>query len=308
MSHSVDDPKNFGRVNVLMGGSSAERKISLASGCAVLESLRRQGVDAEAVDPADRWMTVLCRHRPDRVFIMLHGRGGEDGTIQGALDLLGVPYTGSGISGSVLAMDKMRCKWIWQGCGLPTPRFVKLKQDSEHGRIAAEIGLPLVVKPANEGSSLGMTIVNTVDEMAAAWSDARSYDENVIAEQWINGREYTVAILGEQALPLVRIETPRRFYDYIAKYDADDTRYYCPSGLDHTREQSLQAIARSAFYAIGAQGWGRVDIICDVEERPWLIEVNTVPGMTDHSLVPKAAQAANISFDTLVWRILETSM
>ena len=308
MSHSVGDPKNFGRVNVLMGGSSAERKVSLASGCAVLESLRRQGVDAEAIDPADRWMTVLCRHRPDRVFIMLHGRGGEDGTIQGALDLLGVPYTGSGISGSVLAMDKMRCKWIWQGYGLPTPRFVELKQDSEYGRIAAEIGLPLVVKPANEGSSLGMTIVNTVDEMAAAWSDARSYDENVIAEQWINGREYTVAILGEQALPLVRIETPRRFYDYIAKYDADDTRYYCPSGLDHTREQSLQAMARSAFYAIGAQGWGRVDIICDVEDRPWLIEVNTVPGMTDHSLVPKAAQAANISFDTLVWRILETSM
>ena len=291
-----------------MGGSSAERKVSLASGCAVLESLRRQGVDAEAIDPADRWMTVLCRHRPDRVFIMLHGRGGEDGTIQGALDLLGVPYTGSGISGSVLAMDKMRCKWIWQGYGLPTPRFVELKQDSEYGRIAAEIGLPLVVKPANEGSSLGMTIVNTVDEMAAAWSDARSYDENVIAEQWINGREYTVAILGEQALPLVRIETPRRFYDYIAKYDADDTRYYCPSGLDHTREQSLQAMARSAFYAIGAQGWGRVDIICDVENRPWLIEVNTGPGMTDHSLVPKAAQAANISFDTLVWRILETSM
>jgi len=310
MTHApVNDPRVFGRVLVLLGGSSAERQISLASGRAVLDSLRRQGIDVQALDPFETDLIHAVQdHKPDRVFIIMHGRGGEDGTVQGVLDFLGIPYTGSGLAGSALTMDKMRCKWVWQGCGLATPHFAVVRQDSDPAGIRDEVGFPMVVKPSAEGSSLGMSIVRSLEEIPDAWALARRYGRDVFAEQWVEGREYTVAIIKDRALPAVRIETPRQFYDYTAKYDATDTRYYCPAGLDSDREKVLDELALEAFAVVGARGWGRVDLICDRNDQPWLIEINTVPGMTDHSLVPKAAQAAQISFDQLVWQILETSI
>ena len=298
----------FGKVAVLMGGLSAERAVSLKSGAAVLEALQRQGVDAQGIDVGQDITQVLLAGNFDRVFIALHGRGGEDGVIQGLLETLGLPYTGSGVLGSALSMDKIRSKQIWRAAKLSTPPFLLLPPESHWGQVAAEIGLPVAVKPAREGSSLGTTRVEQASDLEAAWREAQRFDAEVLAEQWIEGAEYTVAILDGEALPVIRLETPRSFYDYQAKYEAMDTRYHCPCGLDAEAEQRLQTLALRAFKALGASGWGRVDIMLDAEGRPWLLENNTVPGLTDHSLVPMAAKAAGMDFDALVLRILATSL
>lgn len=304
----MNNPARFGKVAVLFGGTSAEREVSLKSGRAVLAALLRGGVDAHGVDVVDN--TILETLRTGgfaRVFIVLHGRGGEDGVIQGALETLGLPYTGSGVLGSALGMDKVRTKQIWQAAGLPTPKFLLLESEADLGRVETELGFPVMIKPAHEGSSIGMSKVERAEDVLAAWRTAMQYDRAVLAECWISGHEYTASMLGEQALPLIRLETPHAFYDYQAKYFADDTRYHCPCGLPEVEELQLRALARRAFRAVAARGWGRVDFMCDHNGRPYLIEVNTVPGMTDHSLVPMAARAAGIDFDALVLRILEDS-
>ncbi|MGQ9659259.1 MAG: D-alanine--D-alanine ligase [Thermochromatium sp.] len=300
-------PERFGKVALLMGGQSAEREISLKSGRAVHEALRRLGVEVEPIDPDATILERLRAGRYDRAFIILHGRGGEDGRIQGALETIGLPYTGSGVLGSALGMDKYRCKLIWASCGLPTPEFVLLR-DARDLPAAAELGFPLMIKPVHEGSSIGMARVESVEGLEAAWRAAFAFDSLVLAERWIQGLELTCAILGREALPMIRLETPRAFYDYEAKYSADSTRYHCPSGLDVEVEDRLRALALQAFDVVGASGWGRVDLMLDAAGQPFLLEINTVPGMTDHSLVPMAARAAGIDFDELVWRILETSL
>jgi D-alanine-D-alanine ligase len=303
----VQDPKAFGRVAVLMGGRSAEREVSLKSGRAVHDALLQRGVDAHAVDAGESVLQQLGRDF-DRVFIALHGRGGEDGVIQGALEILGLPYTGSGVLGSALGMDKLRSKWLWQSLGLSVPEFVVIDDDIKPDELIAKLGLPLMIKPSREGSSLGMSKVTEAAQLPAALTAARQLDDCVIAERFIQGGEYTCAILGREALPMIRIETPRAFYDYQAKYFADDTRYICPCGLGHARETEFQSLALQAFDALDCRGWGRVDFMVDDAGRPWLIEVNTVPGLTDHSLVPMAARQAGLSFDELVWRILEETL
>ncbi|MDY0050156.1 MAG: D-alanine--D-alanine ligase [Halothiobacillaceae bacterium] len=296
--------QDFGRVGVLMGGWSAEREVSLNSGARVLEALREQGVAAVGVDARrDTILGVLERERFDRVFIVMHGRGGEDGVIQGALEVLGIPYTGSGVLGSALGMDKLRTKQVWRGARLPTPAFRVLNGENDVREAAVELGLPLMIKPVLEGSSIGMSKVRREADLAAAYTLARDYGP-VIAERFVQGAEYTVGILDGQALPSIRLETPHDFYDFEAKYLADDTRYLCPSGLSKAQEQSVQALALQAFAAVGASGWGRVDLMLDEAGEPWLLEVNTVPGMTDHSLVPMAARVAGIDFGALVLRIL----
>ncbi|MFQ5488951.1 MAG: D-alanine--D-alanine ligase [Gammaproteobacteria bacterium] len=301
----VTAPGDFGRVAVLMGGRAAERAISLQSGTAVLASLQRSGVDAVGVDVDEAVLRRLQEGAFSRAFIVLHGRGGEDGVMQGALETLGLPYTGSGVLASALSMDKLRSKQLWQGAGLPTPPAAALNGEADLESVLAQLGLPLIVKPVHEGSSLGMSRVDEAGDLARAWQAARALDREVLAERWVDGVEYTAAILGEMVLPLIRIETPRAFYDFAAKYEAQDTRFLCPCGLPAAREAELQALALAAFRALGCRGWGRVDLICAGDGRPWLIEINTVPGMTNHSLVPMAARAADIDFDELVWRILE---
>jgi D-alanine-D-alanine ligase len=304
---SAQSADAFGKVAVLLGGRAAERAISLKSGSAVLAALLRRGVDAHAVDPDEQVLERLQAGAFDRAFIMLHGRGGEDGQIQGALETIGMPYTGSGVLGSALGMDKYRCKLAWAGCGLPTAESVLLRTDNDLPD-AARLGFPLMIKPVHEGSSIGMARVEDADSLADAWRAARSYDALVLAERWIQGAEYTCAVLGREALPMIRLETPHAFYDFDAKYRADSTRYLCPCGLSETEESRLQQLALDAFEATGASGWGRVDLMVDDGGRPFLLEINTVPGMTDHSLVPMAARTAGLDFDTLVWRILETSL
>jgi D-alanine-D-alanine ligase len=303
----VQDPKAFGRVAVLMGGRSAEREISLKSGRAVHAALLQRGVDAHAVDAGEDVWRQLGQGF-DRVFIILHGRGGEDGVIQGALETLGLPYTGSGVLGSALGMDKLRSKWLWQALGLAVPEFVVIDDETRPDELIARLGLPLMIKPSREGSSLGVSKVTDAAQLPAALAAARELDDCVIAERFIQGGEYTCAVLGHEALPMIRIETPRAFYDYQAKYFATDTRYICPCGLDQAQEAELQRLALRAFQVLGCYGWGRVDFMVDGAGRPWLIEVNTVPGMTDHSLVPMAARQAGLSFDDLVWRILEETL
>ena len=303
----VQDPKAFGRVAVLMGGRSAEREVSLKSGRAVHGALLQRGVDAHSVDAGESVLQQLGRDF-DRVFIALHGRGGEDGVIQGALETLGLPYTGSGVLGSALGMDKLRSKWLWQSLGLAVPEFVVIDDGIKSDELIAKLGLPLMIKPSREGSSLGMSKVTEAAQLPAALTAARQLDDCVIAERFIQGGEYTCAILGREALPMIRIETPRAFYDYQAKYFADDTRYVCPCGLGHAQETEFQRLALKAFDALDCRGWGRVDFMVDDTGRPWLIEVNTVPGLTDHSLVPMAARQAGLSFDELVWRILEETL
>ncbi len=294
--------QRVGRVAVLQGGTSAERPISLKSGAAVLAALQRQGVCAEAFDPAERRLEELAAF--DAAFIALHGRGGEDGTVQGLLELLGVPYTGSGVLGSALGMDKWRCKRLWQGVGLPTPAGQLLDAAAP----APQIGWPLIIKPSREGSSLGMARVEGPEELAAAYREAAVYDTAVLAEQWVEGTEYTVALLGDRALPSIRLETSHAFFDYAAKYEAADTGHHCPSGLDAADEAQLGELCRAAFRAVGGHGWGRVDVMRDTAGHWWLLEVNTIPGMTDHSLVPIAAAEAGIGFDELVVRILEEAL
>jgi D-alanine-D-alanine ligase len=298
---------DFGRVAVLMGGWAAEREVSLVSGRAVLDGLRRRGVDAYGIDADPQVLSVLADGRYDRVFNVLHGRGGEDGVIQGVLEVLGLPYTGSGVLGSAIGMDKYRSKLLFRSLGLPTPPFELIRSADDLARVEA-LGFPLMVKPALEGSSIGMSRVENPDELHAAWRTAAEYDSHVMAEAWVEGAEYTAAVLGERALPLIRLETPHVFYDYDAKYVANDTRYLIPCGLDAALEAELQGLALAAFDAIGASGWGRVDILMDRAQRPYLIEVNTVPGMTGHSLVPMAAQAVGLSFDDLVWSILAQTL
>ena len=298
-------PEGFGKVAVLLGGRSAEREVSLKSGAMVLAALRSRGIDAHAFDPRDRGLEELIAERFQRVFIALHGRFGEDGTIQGALEYLGLPYTGSGVMASALAMDKLRTKLIWRAAGIPSPDHVILVADSDWATVAAELGLPMMVKPAREGSSIGISKVDSLERLEPAYAAAARHDATVIAERFVEGQELTAAILGDEALPLIRLETPRVFYDYEAKYSANDTRYLIPCGLSAEREREVQALALSAFRAVGASGWGRVDLMCDRAGRACCLEVNTIPGMTDHSLVPMAARARGIGFDELVVRILE---
>ena len=302
------DPNVFGKVAVLMGGQSAERDVSLKSGAAVYQALVNQKVNAHEIDVGHNIFSVLSSGNFDRVFIALHGRGGEDGTIQGALEILQLPYTGSGVMASALAMDKLRTKYAWMGQGLPTPGYTTLNADSDFNDVVAKYGLPLMVKPAHEGSSIGMSKVTKAEQLKPAYENAAKYDSEVFVEQWITGKEYTVAILDGVALPAIRLETPNEFYDYHAKYVADDTSYHLPCGLDEAAEKQLQTLAVNAFNGIGARGWGRVDILCDEKGNPYLIELNTIPGLTDHSLVPMAAKHAGISFDELVIRILQTTL
>jgi D-alanine-D-alanine ligase len=295
----------LGKVAVLLGGKSAEREVSLKSGAMVLAALKRKGVDAHAFDPGERGIDALIAEKFNRVFIALHGRYGEDGTIQGALELLEIPYTGSGVLASALAMDKWRTKLVWQACGIPTPRHELLNAHSDFDGVATRLGLPLMVKPANEGSSIGMSKVRAPEDLPQAYALAAKYDSVVLAESFIEGTELTGGVLGDTALPLIRLETPRDFYDYEAKYVANDTRYIIPCSLPPDAERVIQEEVLRAFRTLGCGGWGRVDLMLDRSGKPFLLEVNTSPGMTDHSLVPMAARYAGIAFDELCLRILE---
>ncbi|MGN6452542.1 MAG: D-alanine--D-alanine ligase [Steroidobacteraceae bacterium] len=303
----VSDPVAFGRVAVLFGGDSSEREISLLSGNAVLEALRSRGVDAHAFDPRELPLSDLRTARFERVWIALHGPGGEDGTLQGALEYMGVPYTGSGVMGSAICMDKLRTKRLALAVGVPTAEFVVLQGPADFELALERLKLPLIVKPATQGSSVGMSKVDRPEELPIAFATACKLESLVFAEPWIPGKEYTVAILQGEALPSIRIETPKTFYDYEAKYFRDDTRYFCPSGLAAGAEQHLKSLALAAFEAAGAGGWGRVDFMMDAAGRPLLLEINTIPGMTSHSLVPMAARAVGIDFAEVAWRVLETS-
>jgi D-alanine-D-alanine ligase len=299
---------NGAKVAVLMGGSSAEREISLLSGNGVLQALRSKGVNALAFDPSERDLFDLKREGYARCFIALHGRGGEDGTVQGALEVLGIPYTGSGVLGSAIAMDKWRSKMIWLANGLPTPRYRILCANDDWNAVARELGLPLIVKPANEGSTLGLTKVSSVAQLPAAYElAAKKFHDLALAEQFIDGPEYTASIVGDEALPLIRIEAPQGNYDYENKYFTDATKYICPCGLPSAKEEALKALALKAFRLAGCTGWGRVDLMLDAKGEPWLLEVNTSPGMTGHSLVPMAAKAIGISYEDLCVKILEGS-
>ncbi|MBL8480911.1 MAG: D-alanine--D-alanine ligase [Rhodocyclaceae bacterium] len=296
---------NFGKVAVLMGGKSAEREISLMSGTAVLNALRARGVDAHAFDPAASSPCELRDLGYERCFIALHGRGGEDGTLQGVLDTLGLPYTGSGVMASAIAMDKWRTKMIWQSAGLPTPQYRIVDADTDWQALARELGMPLFIKPAREGSSVGAGKVEHAEQLAAAYAAAARHDALVLAEQYIVGQELTAPFLGDSALPLIRIEAPQGNYDYQNKYFTDSVRYHCPSGLDEQTETALRKLVLRAGALLGCRGWGRTDLMLDAAGRPWLLEMNTSPGMTGHSLVPMSARAAGMGFEDLCLRILE---
>lgn len=301
------DPTRFGRVAVVYGGWSAEREVSLKSGAEVLAGLQRAGVDAHGVDADRDILHVLADGGYDRVFLILHGRGGEDGQIQGGLEILGLPYTGSGVLGSALAMDKLGTKRFWAGAGLPTPLWRTLDTLADAEACVETLGLPLMVKPTLEGSSIGMTKVTAADGIESAWREAARFGP-AIAERFIDGPEVTVALVGDTPLPAIRLETPRSFYDYAAKYEAETTQYHLPSGLPAATEERCRALSLAAFRALGGAGWGRVDLMLDAVGEPWLIEANTAPGMTDHSLVPMAAAHAGIGFDELVVRILAQTL
>lgn len=302
------DPHSFGQVALVVGGDSGEREVSLRGGRAVAAALEALGVQFSVVDGPRRLLEQIAAGHYDRVLNLLHGRGGEDGSLQGALSVYGVPVTGSGVLASALTMDKLQSKRVWTACGLPTPEWAVAESVDQAEEILKQLAPPLFVKPAREGSSLGMSRVGQAEELAPALEMALGHDRTVLVERMIQGREYTAAVLGDRVLPLIRLETPREFYDYQAKYEADDTRYHCPCGLDEQAEAELASLARRAFDVLGASGWGRVDMMTDDEGRPWLLEVNTTPGMTDHSLMPMAAAAAGIDFEELVWRILQTSL
>lgn len=305
---STREPQAFGRVAVLYGGKSAEREVSLKSGAAVLAALQAAGVDAFGIDVGDDLLVRLSNERIDRAFIVLHGRGGEDGSMQGLLECAGIPYTGSGILASALAMDKLRTKQVWQSLGLPTPRHAVLASEADCHAAAESLGFPLIVKPAHEGSSIGMAKVAGIAELIAAWRAASAYDSQVLVEQWIQGPEFTIATLRGAVLPPIGLGTPHTFYDYDAKYLANDTQYRIPCGLDSAKEQALKELSARACDAVGIKGWARVDVMQDSAGAFWLLEVNTVPGMTDHSLVPMAARAAGLDFQQLVLAILDASM
>jgi len=299
--------QHFGKVAVLMGGPSAEREISLKSGAAILTALKKSNVHAEAIDVSTDVFEKLHSGKYERAFIALHGPLGEDGCIQGGLEVMGMPYSGSGVMASSICMNKLMTKQIWQGCGIPTPKYRVLSDELGENELITELGLPMIFKPVSQGSSIGITKVNNKAEIAPAWVSARNYEETVIAEQWVEGREYTIAMLDGKALPVIRLETSRSFYDYDAKYQSNDTQYHCPCGLSEALEKQIQKLAMQAFNATEASGWGRVDVMLDKNDQPWFLEANTVPGMTDHSLVPMAAKAKNISLNELVIKILQTS-
>ncbi|MBZ9611361.1 D-alanine--D-alanine ligase [Rheinheimera maricola] len=295
----------LGKVAVMFGGLSAERDVSLRSGAAVLKALQDAGVNAFAFDPKTASLADLAASGATRVFIVLHGRGGEDGSMQGALQQLGLPFTGSGVMGSALAMDKIRCKWLFQAQQLPTAPFAVVhSNDTDFAGLLASLGGKVMVKPANEGSSIGMSAASTAQELEQAIAAALKYDSEILVERWINGREFTVAILNGQVLPIVEMRTPRAFYDYEAKYQANSTEYLCPAPLSTEQTAAMQLTALKAFNAVGASGWGRVDIMLDDSGQHYLLEVNTVPGMTEKSLVPMAAKASGLTFQQLVLAIL----
>lgn len=301
-------PSAFGKVAVAMGGHSAERLVSLDSGAAVLEALLEKGVDAYKFDPKAQDLTELVQY--DRVFNVMHGRGGEDGQLQGFLDMLGVPYTGSGVLGSAIGMDKVRTKQLWSGAGIPTAPFMMLRADTDWQQVVDTIGLPLIVKPVHEGSSIGMSKVSTVDGLPQAYAKAAETDPVVMAEKWIEGSEYTIVIIAGAAYPVIRLQPAldAAFYDYEAKYERNDTTYGIPSGLTSVEEMHLQDICLQAFASVGASGWGRIDAMRDADGRFWLLEVNTVPGMTSHSLVPMAAKAKGIDFTQLCYVLLSQTL
>ena len=308
----LPDAKAFGKVGVLFGGSSAERDVSIMSGTGVLAALQSQGIDAHPFDPGARSLAELAAEKFDRVFIALHGRFGEDGTIQGALELLGIPYTGSGVMASAVGMDKIATKILWLKAGLPTPDYAVLDAGSDLKRIAADLGLPLIVKPPHEGSTIGITKVSALEEFQAAYDLAASLDDAVLAEEFVTGREFTVAVLGQgasaRALPIVEIVAPQGNYDYQNKYFSDDTKYFCPAVLDEATSAEMQRIAVEAYRTSGCEGWGRVDVLLrERDNRPFLLEVNTSPGMTGHSLVPMAARAVGISYEALCVEILRSA-
>ena len=305
---SFRNPEKFGRVAVLMGGSAAERAVSLRSGEAVYQALLRKGIDAIAIDVKGSPIQALSGVHVDRVFNVIHGRGGEDGVIQGVLEVLGIPYTGSRVLASALTMDKLKTKLCWKGYGLVTPKWFLLKDENDLDACIEALGFPVIVKPAQEGSSIGMSKANSREELQKALKVALDYRCDVYAESWVTGKEYTVAILNDTALPVIRLETPNSFYDYEAKYNATTTQYHCPAGLSEEQEQFIRNVALTASKVVGAKGWARVDIFIDATGQYQLIEINTVPGMTDHSLVPMAAKQAGIDFEELVWRVLETSL
>ena len=304
----MSNASKFGKVAVLLGGKSAEREVSLDSGQAVLGALLRSGVNAEAFDPKERSVTELVNY--DRAFIVLHGRGGEDGQIQGALEWMNVPYTGTGVQGSAIGMDKVKTKQVWQGSELPTAPYRIVSKDTDLAAVVESLGLPLIIKPVHEGSSVGMSKVERAEDLSVAIEKATQHDAVVMAEKWITGREFTISFLNGQALPVIRLQPPADvvFYDYDAKYNRDDVEYGIPCGLTEAEEKSLQDLCVRAFQAVGASGWGRIDAMQDEQGQFWLLEVNTVPGMTSHSLVPKAAQAVGYSFDDLCIAILEQTL
>lgn len=300
--------QQLGRVGVLYGGQSAEREISLQSGAAVIAALQQAGVDCVAIDIGSDAIAAIQAAQLDRAFIALHGPGGEDGRMQAVLEYLNIPYTGSDVQSSALAMDKLRTKLLWRGVGVSTPEFAVLRADSDWAAVLAQLGGDVIVKPAHEGSSIGMARANTREQLLAAFNDAAHYDGSVLAERMIVGAEYTVAILEGSALPPIKLETDHRFYDFDAKYLADDTRYLCPCGLSEAKEQELKNLALQAFNAVGCRGWGRVDVMADDQENFFVLEVNTVPGMTSHSLVPMAAGAQGYSFAQFVVAVLQSSL
>lgn len=301
-------PKRFGKVAVLMGGLSAEREVSLKSGQAVLEGLLRQGVNAIGIDADEQTLLRLQTENFDRVFIVLHGRGGEDGVIQGGLESIGMPYTGAGVTACAIAMDKVLTKHIWRSYGLPTADFCDVRSIEELKGVTDKLGLPLYVKASHEGSSVGVVKVSAEEELEPAWREANKYDESVLIEGFNSGDELTVSILAGKALPVIRIKAFNEFYDYEAKYESDQTEYICPAGLSEAMETGVRELAEKAFAVIQGTGWGRVDVMLDSDGKPQLLEVNMVPGMTDHSLVPMAAKAVGMSFDELVIKILEDSL
>lgn len=308
---SDQERKAFGRVAVLYGGASAERSISLKSGAEVLKGLLKANVDAFGVDlcGADAEpIQQLQEAEFDRAFLILHGRGGEDGTIQGVLEIMGKPFTGSGVMASALGMDKVKCKQIWGASGLPTPQYRVVDDSTDLEQIVSELGFPVIVKPAHEGSSIGMSKVTDTDQLRSAINDARQYDSAVLIESWVSGPEFTVAVLNGRALPVIRLETPHEFYDFNAKYEANDTQYHFDHGLTDAQVDELKTLAEQAFDMVGCSGWGRVDVMLDLQKGFQLLEVNTLPGMTDHSLVPMAAREAGISFEELVVTVLRGSL